>query len=427
MSNESADEFYKEQNRELLSANKKYKSEIANLEKKKDKLEKKLSGTLESKEDLKKSEKALRDEKEFADLLNDTLREGFLVLDQNLRVKTGNSSFYDLFQVEAGETEGKLLYELGNNQWDIPIFRKLLENILPEKKEVDDYEIEHDFEEIGHRVMILNARQIDHLQLILLVIEDATERKMALQEVKRSRDTLEERVEERTGQLRRLAKRLTESEQNERSRISAILHDDLQQVLYAVLMNMDLLYQKVNSADTELVAGQISEQISEMKSMAKQAIDKTRQLSGDLNPPILQSEDLGEMLSWLVSRFDEMYELKIELKIQARFLISDREVRVMILRILKELLFNIVKHAETDEAVIETKRADDNDGLVICVTDAGKGFDMDEVRDKDSFGLVNVRERLNLYGGNLRIDSARGRGTRMMLIIPSGRHAIVGK
>ncbi|MEX1062424.1 MAG: sensor histidine kinase, partial [Balneolaceae bacterium] len=368
-----------------------------------------------------------RDEKEFADLLNDTLREGFLVLDQNLRVKTGNSSFYDLFQVEAGETEGKLLYELGNNQWDIPIFRKLLENILPEKKEVDDYEIEHDFEEIGHRVMILNARQIDHLQLILLVIEDATERKMALQEVKRSRDTLEERVEERTGQLRRLAKRLTESEQNERSRISAILHDDLQQVLYAVLMNMDLLYQKVNSADTELVAGQISEQISEMKSMAKQAIDKTRQLSGDLNPPILQSEDLGEMLSWLVSRFDEMYELKIELKIQARFLISDMEVRVMILRILKELLFNIVKHAETDEAVIETKRADDNDGLVICVTDAGKGFDMDEVRDKDSFGLVNVRERLNLYGGNLRIDSARGRGTRMMLSIPSGHHAIVGK
>jgi PAS domain S-box-containing protein len=111
----------------------------------------------------------------------ETVREPLLVLDSDLRVLKANLSFYDSFQVTPEETIGKLIYDLGNRQWDIPKLRELLETILPQKATFDDYEVEHDFADIGKRIMLLNARQIqrgsEQERIILLAIEDITERK----------------------------------------------------------------------------------------------------------------------------------------------------------------------------------------------------------------------------------------------------------
>ncbi len=104
-------------------------------------------------------------------------RESFLILDANLRVISANPVFYQNFKVTPEQTENKLLYDLGNSQWNIPELKKLLEEILPQKKVVKDYEVIHDFETIGQKVMILNARQIDTVQLIILAIEDVSARK----------------------------------------------------------------------------------------------------------------------------------------------------------------------------------------------------------------------------------------------------------
>lgn len=112
---------------------------------------------------------------EFAEKLIDSVREALLVLDCDLRVKTANQSFYQCFQVDPAATEDRLVYELGNSQWDIPELRRLLEEILPERKSFDDYRMEHDFPQLGRRVMQLNARRLDHLDLILLAIRDVTE------------------------------------------------------------------------------------------------------------------------------------------------------------------------------------------------------------------------------------------------------------
>jgi len=105
------------------------------------------------------------------------------VLDQNLRVITASHSFYEVFQVKPKETVGQLIYDLGDEQWDIPRLRELLEDILPKKATFDDYEVEHDFPGIGRRIMLLNARRIpgppQKLKVILLAIEDITERKSA--------------------------------------------------------------------------------------------------------------------------------------------------------------------------------------------------------------------------------------------------------
>jgi len=115
----------------------------------------------------------------LAEGIVDTIREPLLVLHEDLRVKSANRAFYAAFEVERAETEGHPVYELGDGQWDIPELRRLLDELLPDNESFEDFEVEHEFERIGRRTMLLNARRIDHLQLILLAIADITERKRA--------------------------------------------------------------------------------------------------------------------------------------------------------------------------------------------------------------------------------------------------------
>src|ERR1700726_28336 len=96
----------------------------------------------------------------FAQAIIDTVREPVLVLDQDLRVITASRSFYRTFKVGPEVTQGKLLYELGDRQWDIPKLRLLLEKIVPENGVMEDYEVKHAFPDIGKRTMLLNARKV---------------------------------------------------------------------------------------------------------------------------------------------------------------------------------------------------------------------------------------------------------------------------
>lgn len=119
--------------------------------------------------------------RKYAEDIVETLREPLLVLDADMKVLSANRAFYDTFDVTPSGTLGSPVYELGNKQWDIPRLRTLLEDILPESSRFDGFEVVHDFERIGHKVMLLNARRICHdeigMQTILLAIEDITERK----------------------------------------------------------------------------------------------------------------------------------------------------------------------------------------------------------------------------------------------------------
>ena len=111
----------------------------------------------------------------------DTVREPPIVLDDALRIVVGSRSFYRAFNVTPQETEGRLLYELGNGQWDIPALRKLLEDIIPLHTTIEAYEVEHEFPSIGQRTMLLNARKVFYegngSTSLLLAIEDVTERR----------------------------------------------------------------------------------------------------------------------------------------------------------------------------------------------------------------------------------------------------------
>ena len=131
----------------------------------------------------KQAEKKIAIEREYAESIVQTLHEPLLVLNPDLTVKSVNPSFYEHFDVKPEETIGRKIYDLGNGQWNIPALRTLLEDVLPDSNIFNDYEVSHDFEDIGQRVMLLNARRLDHVQLILLGIRDITDRKQANNEL----------------------------------------------------------------------------------------------------------------------------------------------------------------------------------------------------------------------------------------------------
>jgi nitrogen-specific signal transduction histidine kinase len=140
----------------------------------------------------------------------DVVREPVLVLDKDLRVMAANEPFYRTFQVERKDTEGKIVYELGNGQWNITALRQLLENILPKNTFFKGFEVTHDFLYIGRKSMILNARQIHfkdeaHLEhcpeIILLAIEDVTDLMVVAETIAKHTTSMEVEILERTEKM----------------------------------------------------------------------------------------------------------------------------------------------------------------------------------------------------------------------------------
>ncbi|HEX9936228.1 MAG TPA: response regulator [Longimicrobium sp.] len=128
-----------------------------------------------------------QDVETYAQDIVETVREPLLMLDTTLRVRSANRAFYHTFRVSAEETENRLIYELGNGQWDIPALRTLLEDVIPASSVFNDFELEHTFPVIGRRVMLLNGRKLRagrHAELLVLAMEDVTERREAEAELK---------------------------------------------------------------------------------------------------------------------------------------------------------------------------------------------------------------------------------------------------
>jgi two-component system CheB/CheR fusion protein len=130
---------------------------------------------------LKSSSEQIKASRDYAEAIIETIPEPLVVLDNSLRVNTANRSFYQTFQVLQTQTEHISIFELGNGQWNIPQLRSLLEKVLPESNQIDNFEVEHVFDRIGRKTMLFNARKIrrtDDMEMILLVIQDITERKL---------------------------------------------------------------------------------------------------------------------------------------------------------------------------------------------------------------------------------------------------------
>jgi signal transduction histidine kinase len=240
----------------------------------------------------------------------------------------------------------------------------------------------------------------------------AIQRQQAVEAVHRMNASLEERVTKRTRQVRNLAARLTMVEQEERRRLAGILHDDLQQQLYGLGLTLGLL----EDADTEETA-RLRKQAAEI---VDDATRLTHSLVTELSPPILSSENLSEILLWLAAHKKDRYNLDVDLKIEDLCDIPDRSLRVLVLQVLRELLFNVVKHAQTLKATVHCWH--ENGNLMLRVEDEGAGFDPHKLDESafgnGAFGLFNVRERVENAGGRLVVGSTPGTGTRVSISLP---------
>jgi two-component system CheB/CheR fusion protein len=217
-------------------------------------------------------------------------------------------------------------------------------------------------------------------------------------------------------QIRSLASELTATEQAERHRLSQILHDDLQQRIFAIQMQMSFLKDAYEANDLQAFAVDFPQ----LETWLAEAIQVTRQLSVDLSPPILHGEGLVEAILWLAAQMQEQYGLEVNIRPEGTPAPVDEKVRILVFYAVRELLFNVVKHAGTLKAAVDFKSYDDY--FHVVVSDQGKGFDPAQVLSnlKIAHGLLLIRHRLNLLGCAMDVKSQPGKGTRIIIQVPHG-------
>jgi two-component system, chemotaxis family, CheB/CheR fusion protein len=261
------------------------------------------------------------------------------------------------------------------------------------------------------------------------VLRDNTQRRKAAQALRASEErlralneTLEERVRSRTVELTRLSERVRDlasdmllAEQRERHRIALFLHDDLQQILYAVQIKGAFIAEQARKAGL----AEILEETEMAGTYLADAAERMRQLVLDLSPPILEDEDLPEALHWLALHMRKLHDLRIRIDAEPGGRRLEEGMRVLFFQIARELLFNIAKHAGTSEATVELFYGPDR--VAMHVIDEGQGFAPEAaLAHRASFGLHSIRERVQLFGGQVEIASRIGSGTRVSVIIPVG-------
>jgi PAS domain S-box-containing protein len=243
--------------------------------------------------------------------------------------------------------------------------------------------------------------------------EALRERERQLRELN---DELEDRVVERTQQLRALAADLTMAEERKRRRLAQVLHDDLQQVLAAATFHLERLRLQADATND-------GHDLDEPLSLLRQAILTSRTLTSELSPTILYEMGLLPALHWLGRQMEEQYGIQVTVHGEERTpaLPIPEDIEVFLFQAARELLFNVVKHAETDGATLDLTYPTP-ESIAMTVTDTGRGFVPTPLTGHGQapmgYGLFGVSERLQLIGGRMRIDSAPGRGTKVSLVVP---------
>ncbi|MEZ4387225.1 MAG: histidine kinase [Candidatus Krumholzibacteriia bacterium] len=220
-------------------------------------------------------------------------------------------------------------------------------------------------------------------------------------------ERLERQVAERTARLRRLSREISLAEERERRRIAEDLHDHLGQALAVIKLRLKQLH-------GDAVLGGHDRALAELVQLCDQAIGYSRGLTFELSPPVLYELGLGPALEWYGERIAAKHGLRVGVQDRGRTALPD-DLKVMLWKCARELVHNVVKHADARNVTIVLEQQDDR--VTLVVADDGRGFDPDALQpgQDDHFGLLSIEERLRDDGGGLVVEAAPGRGARVTL------------
>ncbi|WP_447987313.1 PAS domain-containing sensor histidine kinase [Nitrospira sp. Nam74] len=287
---------------------------------------------------------------------------------------------------------------------------RLLEKARSEgRAQEEGWRVRKDGSRFWADVVITAIRNDDH-ELIgfAKVTRDLTERRASELAVQKLNETLEDHVKQRTKELQALAAEVSRTEIRERRQLATALHDNLGQVLALANMNISMLQK--NGSSTRL---------SQVKYLLDEALTYTRTLVSDLRPPLLgNADDLLAAIQWVVKKVERL-GLRADIQDDGEPKPVTEEVLTVAYQSIQELLINALKHSQMTHATVSLRRT--GGYLEAVVQDHGVGFDVLAARspsNKGAFGLFNMRERLSLVGGDLKLTSIANQGTCAKVVLP---------
>lgn len=357
------------------------------------------------KEELDKRTKSLRDSEEYSKSILATIRESLVVVDADLKVLSVNNFFLQTFKVSEEETIGRKLFELGNGQWNIPKLRTMLEQLLPTQNPVVNYEVEHDFPDIGPKIMILNAHQVElegqYKDHILLAIEDVTDRK----EIDKRKDDF-----------------LT------------IASHELKSPLTIVKGYMQLIHKMLPASSDEKI---------------KQTIDKSIANLNRLNNLIINLLDVSKIQAGKMEVHNEYFEMDKMVRETVDHVQSTTDTHIIVIegathqrcygdvhrleQVLTNLLNNAIKYSpKSNKVLVHISQV--SDYVKVSVTDYGLGIKKeDKKRIFERFyragdlqkkfpgmgiGLYVCEQIINNHKGLLWVESEEGHGATFNFTLP---------
>ena len=379
--------------------------------------------------------------------LFETAKDGILILDADTgRITDANPYLQNLLGYSHAELLGKRLWEIGPFR-DIAAsrgaFRKLqqkkyirYENLPLETKDRRHKHVEfvsNVYRENGTKVIQCNIRDITARHQAEMALADASKEmekrveertaelltanrlmKKMLDEGKRA----EERLSKSRERLRNLSGRLQSVLEDERTRISREIHDELGQALTAMKMDLSLIRRRLLSDGL----GEPAAKIQDIELGATRIIRTVRKIATDLRPGILDELGVVAAIKWMAKNFQNRTGISCKVVVKGSDKISDYTQATVIFRIVQESLTNVMRHAAASQVYVTLERKDDLVDLE--VRDNGIGIKEGRISDSKSLGLVGIRERVLLLGGEASISGKPGEGTIVRVTLPMGERAI---
>jgi len=365
---------------------------------------------------LRRSQQQLMDARDFAKSVVESVPVPILVLNDDCTIRTENSAFRELVHMPNTELAGHSLPDLANMLWGFDM-REKLEGLL-QGKPGDNVEFEHEWSNAQNRTLLFTGQALstDGSHVVLLMIEDISQRREAEKLIAREKHALEsevataaQRLNRTQDELRGLTAHLITVQEEERQRVARELHDDISQRLSLI----EIAIQEIDAGDRTQAA---LERLVAVREQVHVLNDDVRGLSHRLHPAILNDLGLAAALKALIVEFGERYDMPVTFATQNLPDSIGQVASTALYRITQEALRNVAKHA--GKTYVKVTLEGTANQLQLKIMDFGIGFDHDAELPSTGLGMISMQERARLAGGAVDVQSSLGQGTVITVEVP---------